>query len=145
MTAAYRIEEVDGRERAKTIHQFNRLAPECFPPLQARHLEHGHWWIVYQGSNPVAFAGLVPFEPFPGVGYLKRAYVMQEHRGHALQARLMAAREDKARQLGWTTLVSECARTNLHSARNFERAGFSPCEPEQRWGAADSVYWRKAL
>lgn len=142
---SYQITEVDGREHAKTIHQFNRLAPECFPPLQTRHIELGFWWLVYLGSDPVAFAGMVPFHPFPLIGYLKRAYVMQEHRGHGLQGRLMAVRERKAKSLGWTHLVSECSASNLHSACNFSKAGFERVEPEQRWGAANSLYWRKAL
>ncbi len=143
----YRIQEVDGNDLriACVIHRFNDMAPECFPALSARHLNNGHWWLVYHVDAPVAFAGMVPMEPFPNVGYLKRAYVMQEHRGHGLQAKLMRHREVKARRLGWTTLISECVASNIWSAANFQRAGFQQVEPEQRWGAANSIYWRKDL
>jgi GNAT superfamily N-acetyltransferase len=143
----YRIREVAGRDRmvAAVLHGFNALAPECFPPLEPRHLERGHWWIVYHSGVPAAFAGMVPFEPFPGVGYLKRAYVMPKHRGHGLQRALLTTREAKARHLGWTLLVSECAADNLPSARNFAAAGYAQAEPEQRWGAPGSIYWRKDL
>lgn len=141
----YQIQEVDGITFGDTIHWFNSLAPECFPALQDHHLEKGFWWLVRHNTFPVAFAGMVPFEPFPNVGYLKRAFVMAEHRGNGLQASLMRHREDKARRIGWTTLVSECAASNVHSARNFAAAGFEQVEPEQRWGAANSLYWRKAL
>ncbi len=121
------------------------MAPECFPALSVRHLQRGHWWLVYSTGEPIAFAGMVPMEPFPNVGYLKRAFVMAEHRGHGLQAALMTHREVKARRIGWTTLVSECSSDNFHSARNFIKAGYTACDPEQRWGATNSLYWRKAL
>jgi L-amino acid N-acyltransferase YncA len=86
----------------------------------------------------------VPFEPFPNIGYLKRCYVNPDHHGHGLQFRLMVARETKAKQLGWTHLVSECRVNNKHSIANFTKAGFIQCEPEQPW-ERDSVYWVKAI
>lgn len=141
------IREVDGGdlEIAATLHRFNGMAPEMFPDLQLRHLESGYWWLVYFGEDPVAFAGMTPMEPFPNVGYLKRAYVLPDHRGHDLQLRLMITRETKARQIGWTMLVSECGQNNGPSARNFARAGYEVVEPEQRWGAPRSIYWAKRL
>jgi len=116
-----------------------------FPPLTDAHLDLGFWWFADNPFRAVAFAGMVPFEPFPGVGYLKRAYVSPEARGHGLQQQFLRIREAKARSLGWTCLVSECAWDNAYSAANFVRAGFESCEPEQRWGAPDSLYWRKQL
>jgi hypothetical protein len=56
----------------------------------------------------------------------------------------MEARELKAKQLGWTHLISECRMTNKHSAANFMKAGYIQCEPEQPW-EQDSVYWVKAI
>jgi hypothetical protein len=50
----------------------------------------------------------------------------------------------KARQLGWTHLVSECRVENKFSAANFLKAGFELCEPEQPW-EKNSVYWVKRL
>lgn len=141
----YRIQEVDGEEHAQALHYFNRLEPEIFPELQLRHIESGYWWIAYLGAEPVAFAGLVLFEPCLAIGYLKRAYVMPDHRGHGLQSRFMALRESKARALGWTQIVSECAASNHASAANFARAGYVHCEPEQPWGASGSVYWVKKI
>jgi GNAT superfamily N-acetyltransferase len=143
----YRIREVAAsRDRtiAAVLHGFNALAPETFPPLESRHLERGHWWLAYAEGAPIAFAGLVPFEGFPGVGYLKRAYVMPGYRG-GIQLAMLAAREAKATHLGWTLLVSECSGDNIHSANNFRKAGYTQFDPEQRWGAPNSIYWRKAL
>jgi len=142
----YEISEVDGVEWQETLADLNARSPDIFPPLQPRHFSDGYWWIAFLNDDPVAFAGLVPFEPFPNVGYLKRCYVAPDHHGHGLQYRLMAMRELCARQLGWTLLVSECRADNSYSAANFRKAGFSLCEPEQRWADQDnSLYWVKHL
>jgi len=138
----YEVQEVGGLDNQATIEWFNSLDP-IFPPLTMHHLVKGFWWLAYLDDDPVAFAGMVPFG-LPGVGYFKRCFVLPEHHGHGLQFRLMAARELKARQLGWTCLVSECRAGNEYSANNFRRAGFERFEPEQPW-ARDSIYWRKAL
>jgi GNAT superfamily N-acetyltransferase len=140
---SYQIQEVDGIAFFDTINSFNKLVPE-WPALQQRHFTRGYWWLAYLEETPVAFAGLVPFEPIPNTGYLKRCYVYPEHHGQGLQIRLMAVRELKARQLGWTHIVSECRESNKYSAANFIKAGYSQCEPEQPW-ERDSVYWVKAL
>jgi GNAT superfamily N-acetyltransferase len=143
----YLFTEVDSIDPnvAAVLHRFNSLVPETFPPLQSRHLLRGHWWLVHYGSELVAFAGMVPLEPFAGVGYLKRAYVLPQHRGHGLQLRLMYTREVKARRLGWRQLVSECGPGNARSAANFLKAGFEPCDPEQPWGMPGSRYFSKML
>jgi GNAT superfamily N-acetyltransferase len=142
----YLIEEADGSEpsTAAILNHFNSLAPEIFPPLTERHLESGHWWLVYHGDDAVAFAGMVPFEPCAKACYLKRCYVLPDHWGHGLQLRLMFVREVKARELGYTQIVSECSEDS-HSNLNFRRAGFEQCWPEQPWGKPGSVYWSKVL
>ena len=142
----YTIEEIDGEERANEISRFNSLAPETFPLLKPNHLTDGHWWLVYHNEiqEPVAFAGLVEMQPFHRVGYFKRCYVMPDHVGHGLQLRLMFVREVKARELGYTQIVSECS-PDSHSNHNFRRAGFEMVCPEQIWGKPGSIYWGKML
>lgn len=145
--SAYHLAEVDGSDPlyAEVIHRLNRMAPEVFPELRDHHLENGFWWIAYDTNSPVAIAGMVPFDPFPGVGYLKRAYVLPDHRGHGLQLRFMHLREAKAISLGWHLLVSETAADNVFSARTFARAGYVQTHPEQPWGVQPSTYWEKRL
>lgn len=145
--SAYHIMEVDGSDRAyaEVIHRFNRMVPEVFPPLTDHHLEAGFWWVAYDAHAPVAIAGLVPFEPFPNVGYLKRAFVLPDHRGHGLQLRFMYLREAKAISLGWHLLASETAADNVASGRSFARAGYEKTSPEQPWGVQPSIYWVKRL
>lgn len=150
----YIITEVDGSEpeTAAEIIRFNSMVPETiFPKLKPHHLTDGYWWIVHYGDEPVAFAGMTAFEPFQkyGIGYFKRCLVVPDHRGRGagLQLRLMVTRETKARRLGWTMLVSDCAESNIHSARNFRLAQFDQCFPEQLWAETNgpSLYWVKAL
>jgi RimJ/RimL family protein N-acetyltransferase len=140
----YTLHEVDGVFNADVINQFNALVPE-WPPLQPRHFTDGFWWIAFlEDKEPVGFSGLVPFEPFTNIGYCKRCFVKPDHIGHGLQFRMLMARELRAKQLHWTTLVSECKNDNLWSASNFRKAGFVQCNPEQPW-AKDSIYWVKTL
>lgn len=142
---SYEIHEVDGVQNADLLDSLNALEPEIFPALETRHYENGYWWIAYLKDEPVAFSGLVPFEPFPLVGYYKRCFVMPDHYGHGIQFRMMVVRELKARQLGWKMLVSECGENNHFSASNFRKAMFERMMPEQKWGAAGSIYWVKVL
>ncbi len=128
---AHILTEVDGEQYADVLNRFNGLEP-TFPALQPRHFENGYWWIVTIDGKDVAFAGLVPMEPFDGVGY-------------SLQLRLLVARRDKAKALGWTKLVSECGPNNRASATSFLRAGFSLCDPEQKWAKPDDLYFQMAL
>lgn len=141
----YDIIEVNGLDCADTLRRFNSLAPETFPDLTRIHLEYGYWWLAFDGPEAVAFAGLVSMMPFPGVGYLKRCYVLTDHRGNGLQQKFLKIREDKARSLGWHLLASETAIDNVSSARNFRRAGYEQVTPEQPWGNHPSLYWVKRL
>lgn len=139
----YRFVEVDGSGAGEVIRSMNALCPETFPALSDDHLELGYWWLLKADPNILCgFAGMIEMAPFPGVGYLKRAYISPDHRGRGLQIRMIEAREEKARELGWHLLVSETSC--FFSARNFERAGFERCEPEQPW-AGDAMYFVKRL
>lgn len=143
----FTISEVD-LEHAPAIEKiraFNGLSPDVFPELKDKHLNRGFWWFAYDDKHKtIGFAGMVPFDPFQNIGYLKRAYVAPEYRGNGLQWQFMTVREAKAKEIGWTQLVSECVTSNIHSANNFIKAGFKLCDPEQPW-SANSLYWTKTL
>jgi GNAT superfamily N-acetyltransferase len=145
----HQIREVDAKAAlvAWKIQKLNRCAPDIFPTLQARHFRDGFWWFALFRENIVGFAGMVPFLPGTGapIGYLKRAYVVPSARGSGLQRQFLRIREDRARILGWTLLVSECGAGNIPSANNFLACGFNLFDPEQPWGAPDSIYWMKKL
>ncbi len=141
----YRITEVDGERYADEIHRFNGLFPDEFLPLKPKHLVKGFWWLVHCDAQLVGFAGMVPFDPFPRIGYPKRAGVLPAHRGKGLQRELMVLREERARaSTDWTHFVSECSYDNVVSANNFIKAGFTLCEAERPW-EKKTLFWRKAL
>ena len=140
----YRLVEVDGELSAEVLHNLNGLEPDRFPPLREVHLETGFWWLLKDDHGTLCgFAGLCEMFPFPGVGYCKRAYVSPDHRGRGLQVKMLQAREEKARELGWHLLVGET--TSAYAAANFRRAGFELTEPEQCWGQPGSLYFSKLL
>ncbi len=143
----YRIEEVDGSDPnvAAILHRFNAMAPEIFPVLENRHLENGFWFLALDGTEVVAFAGMVPMEPFDGVMYIKRCFVAPEARHRGLQLLLLTNREERARRLGMKMLVSECGPNNHASASSFRKAQFEIINPEQKWAGPNDLYWRKVL
>lgn len=104
----------------------------------------GHWWVAYDGDQPVAFAGLAPSKSTPGAGYLCRAGVLPSHRGQGLQRRLLEARERKARALSMPALVTDTF-DNPHSSNNLIKAGFRMYEPQAPYGRLGTCYWRKPL
>lgn len=145
--ADYWISEVDGIEHAKMLTYLNSFEPS-FPRLETRHLANGLWWFAQaEDGTVIGFAGMVPMVPFDdlGVYYLKRAYVLPEHRGRGLQLKFLQLREEKAREMKLTKLISECGGDNGASQNNFIRAGFVRTDPEQKWGDPDSVYFVKRL
>lgn len=139
----YVLKEVDGELAAEVLRNLNEIEFSRFK-LTDDHLETGFWWLLKtDGGILCGFCGLVEMRPHVGCGYLKRAYVSPDHRGHNLQQRMIETRIAKARELGWHQLVSE---TKSHwSAHNLAMAGFELVEPEQKWGEPNSMYFSKVL
>lgn len=137
----YRIRAVDGdREFAVLLALQVATLPYDLPSNS----REGYWWIAYKGDEPVGFAGMKESLSFPGNGYLCRAGVLEAHRGNGLQPRLLAARERKARELGFKWLLSD-TYDNPHSTNNLIKAGFRAYEHPEPYGATGTNYWRKAL
>ena len=74
--------------------------------------------------------------------------ILPEHRGNGLQRRLLKVRERKARQLGWTSVITDTT-DNVPSANNLIKAGYRLFEPESvgamNWAFKSSLFWRKGL
>lgn len=102
------------------------------------------WWLVTDGDEPVAFAGLEPNFLADGSAYLARAGVIPSHRGQGLQLRLIRARERLARTIGCPAIVS-ATYNNTHSANNLIQAGYRLFDPAVTWLAEGACYWRKTL
>jgi hypothetical protein len=140
----YSIREVDGHddEIADTLTDLHRLT--FFDSASIPNFEHGHWWLAFHRTIPIAFAGLAPSTRVHNAGYFCRVGVLKSHCGNALQLRLMRAMELRARHNGWSTVVSDTTG-NLVSANNFIRAGYSLYQPPNPWGWPTTLYWRKHM
>jgi GNAT superfamily N-acetyltransferase len=140
----YRIREVDGRddEVADTLADLHRLTFFDGAPIPG--FDRGHWWLAFNGTVAIAFAGVVPSTRAYNAGYFCRVGVLKKHHGHALQLRLTRALEARARRNGWSAVVSDTTG-NPASANNFIRAGYRLYEPSCPWGYPNTLYWRKSI
>lgn len=140
----YRIREVDGRDEeiAETLSDIHRLT--FFSGAAIPDFDWGHWWLAFNGTMPVAFAGVIPSTRARNSGYFCRVGVLREHCGRALQLRLMRAMELRARHNGWSSVISDTT-DNLASANNFIRAGYKLYQPQHPWAWPNTLYWRKFI
>jgi hypothetical protein len=88
-SSLYRIREVDGNdddilEALAELHQQTFLDAASIPDFN-----QGNWWMALYGSEPVAFAGIVPSSHVLNAGYVCRVGVRGKHFGHGLQVRLI--------------------------------------------------------
>lgn len=141
--SAIRIRRVDGThwETAALLAWFQLETMPADPVVEP---DEGHWWIAYDGSNPVAFVGMTDVEGWPRTGYVARVGVLPSHRGQGLQKRLLAVCERRGRELGLERLIST-TYNNPPSANSFIARQYRTYEPQQRWGADDTIYWIKSL
>jgi GNAT superfamily N-acetyltransferase len=140
----YRIREVDGQDEdvADALAELHQQT--FFDRARVPRFDHGHWWLAFAGSEPVAFAGLVLSTRVDNAGYFCRVGVLERHCGRRLQLRLMRALEARARRNGWHSIVSDTTE-NIASANNFIRAGYRLYQPEAPWAWPHSLYWQKGI
>jgi GNAT superfamily N-acetyltransferase len=138
----FRIREVDGADDQADLAMLHEATFDCGEPFPDT--LDGHWWMAFEGTEPIAFAGVVPSDRYPRTGYYKRVGVLPICRGAGLQMRFTRAIEARCRRNGWRAIVSD-TRDNLPSANNFIRAGYQLFAPDDPWAFAGSLYWRKEL
>jgi ribosomal protein S18 acetylase RimI-like enzyme len=126
----------------KTLADLHRLT--FFDGASIPGFDHGHWWLAYRETVPMAFAGVVPSTHVHNAGYFCRVGVLRKYHGSGLQLRLMRALESRARYNGWNSVVSDTT-DNLASANNFIRAGYRLYQPQAPWAWPNSLYWRKSI
>jgi GNAT superfamily N-acetyltransferase len=147
---AYRIREVDGLDE-EIVDLLRELHEECFgdsaPNISAEEAARGHWWLAFaidERRELAGFCGLTPTYADETLGYLKRAAVRKEHRGHRLQRRFVRVREAKARRLGMRGIITDTS-DNPSSANNLIKCGYRMFTPEHPWGFRHTCYWEKNL
>jgi GNAT superfamily N-acetyltransferase len=138
-----KVRAVNGAD-PDTADLLDEMQKTCLPADDLAETEYGYWWIAYDGEEPAAFCGLYHSRSVPGAGYLARAGVLPEYRGHGLQRRLIRVRERKARKLGMKTLVSDTFN-NPQSSNNLIACGYRMYDPENPWGISGTCYWIKNI
>ena len=140
----YRIREIDGDDEdvADTLTELHRLT--FLDAASIPEFDRGHWWLAFDGTVPIGFAGLVPSTRAFNAGYFCRVGVLRKHWGHSLQSRLMRALEARARRNGWSSVISDTT-DNPASANNFIRAGYRLYQPRYPWGWPNTLYWHKSI
>ena len=67
-------------------------------------------WIAYDGKQPVGFAGMRSSSRWENCGYLNFAGVIESHQGLGIQKKLIRARIQEAKRLGWEFVFSDTWR-----------------------------------
>lgn len=139
-----RIVAVNGADQ-KNASALIYLQLEILPSDAPLNPLEGHWWLAYDEDQPIGFAALLPSVRWGDCGYLARAGVLTSHRGKGLQRRMLAARERKARALGWKWLITDTAHWNVASANSLIARGYRVFKPSEPWGWDTATYWRKSI
>lgn len=142
MVSPFRLVAVGGDARQHALLTWLQL--ESLPHDTPANSRLGYWWLVFEGNNPAAFAGLQWSSSDPSAGYLCRSGVLKQYRGAGLQRRLIAARIRKAKSLGMKTLTSDTF-CNPQSSNNLIASGFRMFSPAKPWGLTNASYWTKAI
>jgi GNAT superfamily N-acetyltransferase len=119
----------------------------CFPTDDRINPADSLWWIAWHGQQPVAYAGLrlCRLEHNLGAAFLCRAGVIPGHRGRGLQKRLIRVREQAARKLAITELITYCVSYNCASINSLIACGYRTYWPATKWGGSNAIYLRKPL
>lgn len=118
------------------------LQQQLFPSDELVDPAHGYWWITWDGDIPAAFSAMKDVRSWSNTFYLARCGVLKNYRGQGLQRHMLVRREQLARELGASRLITTTYR-NPKSANNLIARGFLTYEPQERWGAPDTIYWIK--
>jgi GNAT superfamily N-acetyltransferase len=133
------------RASGKHLETLRALHTLTFPMDDHEDYTSGAWWIVWDGYEPVAFAGCRWAITDPRAVYLSRCGVLPSHRGQGLQKRLLAVRLRYAKERCAAGRVISTTYLNTPSANNLIRAGFRLYDPESPWGSVGTCYWTKEL
>ena len=101
-------------------------------------------WLAYEGTEAVACVAMQWLSRLERSGEIKRLYVQPAYRGKQIAARLIAAVESFASQIGCTSLYLD-SKDDLHAAKAlYSRLGYEPCDRYNDNPQA-TVFMRKSL
>jgi len=133
------IRQVTGTTELAAVE---RLQAAVFTPSDRVPVTGRVWWLGWDGSKPVAFAGLRLVED---AAFLCLSGVLRTHRGRGLQVHLIQTRERFARRTGATACITYTVPDNPASGNSLIRAGFRLYEPQFAWCGRGVLYWQKTM
>jgi GNAT superfamily N-acetyltransferase len=113
----------------------------CLPHDEPMDANTGLWWIAKDGDKLAGFAGMIPSVRWMDTIYLCRAGVVPAFRGKGLQKRLIRARINKAKKLGYKWVITDTT-DNPASSNSLIGHGFKLFEPTKPWSFSNSLYFR---
>jgi len=117
----------------------------CLPGDAVYYPTSGWWFLARDKAGAVAgFAGMVPSARWGDTVYFCRAGVLETHRGKGLQKRLIRARVNHARKLGYKWVITNTYE-NPASANSLISCGFRVFTPSKPWAAEGTTYWKLQL
>jgi len=125
-----------------------RLDKAIFAGSPKVELTDAWWWLVRNDEGkPIAFAGMRPaiMDCHKGMAYMVRSGVIKSERGQGIQKKLIKARINLARRLGFSAVVTYVMDWNLASANSLIGCGFKLYKPKVQYYGKDVFYFRKAL
>jgi GNAT superfamily N-acetyltransferase len=120
LLAAMRAELNDAYET------FSRLDNPLLAPAELR-APAGAYVVGYEGEEAVAGGGVRRLAD--GVAEIKRMYVRPSARSRGVAAALLAALEDAARALGYTSARLDTGPKQPHALRLYRSAGYAEVPP----------------
>jgi GNAT superfamily N-acetyltransferase len=105
---------------------FSRLDNPPLAPAELR-APGGAYVVGYEGEEAVAGGGVRRLAE--SVAEIKRMYVLPSARSRGMAAALLAALEDAARALGYTSVRLDTGPKQPHALRLYRRAGYSEVPP----------------
>jgi GNAT superfamily N-acetyltransferase len=107
-------------------------------------IDEGDWWLAWDGSKAIGFAGMHPSQVWTKTGYFCAAGVLPSHQGQGLQKRLINVRLSRAAVLGYEWAITYTMKDNYPSINNLLACGFRAYEPRKKWaGIKDVMYWKR--
>jgi GNAT superfamily N-acetyltransferase len=104
------------------------------------------WWLCMVDGKVAGYCGMSVFKDEKGLcAFLSRSGVLREFRGRGLQKRMIRVREAEARRRCCVYALTYTARSNLASANNLIRCGYSLYEAAYPWGVKGALYFTKRV
>jgi len=125
--------------QTKNMELVASLDKEIFPDDTRVVTEGAVWWVAYKDGRPVAFAGISRNKNY---WFLRRAGVLEEHRGNGLQKRLIKIRLNYAKKKEKSIpIYTYTVLGNPASSNSLISTGFRLYEPSHPY-VGKSLYWR---